>query len=286
MNYRLLALDMDGTSLTSEKVISPGTKAAIHAALKEGKDVFFATGRAPVEMEEHLRHFPEMRYVMYLSGAIVRDRVTGEDLHNVHIPLHIVEKIMEIAGKSRALVAIYASDGVFVEKTKRGHMDEYGCKCFEPLYEQCATWVEDLEEIAFDPKRRIHKVNFYCGSEGDWLLCAEELRKLPVSYASGIPNNEEISPLGVDKGKALCAMCEKLGIPVFQSIAVGDQSNDLSMIHMAGLGVAMGNATEEVKAAADVITDDCDHDGVAKVIETYLLLGRRCPEGADEGANG
>ena len=286
MNYRLLALDMDGTALTSEKVISPKTGEAIHTALAEGKHVFFATGRAPVEMEEHLRHFPDMRYVMYLSGAIVRDRVTGEDLHNVHIPIHIVEKIMEISRKRSALVAVYASDGVFVETNKRGRMAEYGCACFEPLYEQCATWVEDLEEIAFDPKRRIHKINFYCGSEGEWLLCAEELRKLPVSYASGIPNNEEISPLNVDKGRALSAMCKKLGIPVSMAIAVGDQSNDLSMIRAAGLGVAMGNATEEVKDAADVITDDCDHDGVAKVIETYLLHGRRCPEGADEGFHG
>ena len=146
--------------------------------------------------------------------------------------------------------------------------------------------VEDLEEIAFDPGRRIHKINFYCGSEAEWLLCAEELRKLPVSYASGIPNNEEISPLNVDKGRALAAMCERLGIPISQAIAVGDQSIDLSMIRAAGLGVAMGNATEGANAAADAVTDDCDHDGVAKVIETYLLHGRRCPEGADEGLNG
>ena len=80
-------------------------------------------------------------------------------------------------------------------------------------------------------------------------------------------------------------MCEALGIPVEQSIAVGDQSNDLTMIRIAGLGVAMGNATEEVKAVADTVTADCDHDGVAQVIEQYLLLGRRCPEGADEGCS-
>ena len=286
MNYRLLAMDMDGTVLTSNKVISPRTKEAIHGAIAAGKDVFFATGRAPIEMEEHLRYFPEMRYVMYLSGAIVRDRFTREDLHSVHISLHIVEKIMEIGKKRRALVAIYAGDGVFVEKTKRGRMAEYGCECFEPLYEQCATWVEDLEKTALDPGRKVYKVNFYCGSETEWLLCARELRKLPVSYASGIPNNEEISPLNVDKGTALAAMCEKLGVPIAQAIAVGDQSNDLAMIRAAGLGAAMGNATEEVKAAADIVTDDCDHDGVAKVIEKYLLQGRRCPEGADEGSNG
>ena len=62
-----------------------------------------------------------------------------------------------------------------------------------------------------------------------------------------------------------------LGIPISQAIAVGDQGNDLAMIRCAGLGVAMGNATEEVKAAAGAVTADCDHDGVAQVIETYLL---------------
>ena len=61
MPYQLLALDMDGTVLTSEKVISPKTEGAIHEALAAGKDVFFATGRAPIEMKEHLKHFSEMR---------------------------------------------------------------------------------------------------------------------------------------------------------------------------------------------------------------------------------
>ncbi|MBQ8264831.1 MAG: HAD family hydrolase [Oscillospiraceae bacterium] len=285
MPYQLLALDMDGTVLTSEKVISPKTEEAIHAALSCGKDVFFATGRAPIEMKEHLRHFPEMRYVMYLSGAIVRDLQTGKDLHNVNIPLHIVEKIMDIGKDKAALVAIYAGDGLYVEKSCRGRMKEFGCECFEPLYEACAVWVDDIKETALAHGHEVHKINFYCGSETEWLRCAEELKVLPVSRASGIPNNEEISPLGVDKGTALRAMCEALGIPVEQSIAVGDQSNDLTMIRIAGLGVAMGNATEEVKAAADTVTADCDHDGVAQLIEQYLLLGRRCPEGADEGCS-
>ena len=222
-------------------------------------------------MEEHLRHFPEMRYVMYLSGAIVRDRFTGEDLHNINIPLHIVEKIMEIGKKRRALVAIYAGDGVFVEKTKRGRMAEYGCECFEPLYEQCATWVEDLEKTALDPGRKVYKVNFYCGSEAEWRRCAAELKDLPVSRASGIPNNEEISPLGVDKGAALTAMCEKLGVDISRAIAVGDQGNDLTMIRAAGLGVAMGNAPDFVKAFADAVTETNINDGAAIAIEQYVL---------------
>lgn len=271
MNYRLLALDMDGTVLTSEKKISPKTQAAIHGALAAGKQVLFATGRAPIEMKEHLSSFPDMRYVMYLSGAIVRDLHGGKDLHAVHIPLHIVENIMNIAKDKAALMAVYAGDGLFVDKKCRGRMKEYGCDCFEPLYEQCAQWVDDIWETAIAHGHEVHKINFYCGSEAEWLHCAEELKELPVSRASGIPNNEELSPLGVDKGTALRAMCDALDIPVEAAIAVGDQGNDLSMIRVAGLGVAMGNATQEVKEAAKAVTADCDHDGVAEVIKTYLL---------------
>jgi Cof subfamily protein (haloacid dehalogenase superfamily) len=208
---------------------------------------------------------------MYLSGAIVRDLHTGKDIHSVNIPLHIVEKIMDISENKAALVAVYAGDGLFVDKKCRGRMAEYGCACFESLYEQCAQWVDDIRETAVTHGHEVHKINFYCGSEEEWLRCAKELRKLPVSCASGIPNNEELSPLGVDKGTALRAMCSVVGIPMEASIAVGDQGNDLAMICTAGLGIAMGNAAEEVKAAAKAVTADCDHNGVAEVIKTYLL---------------
>ena len=270
MEYQLLALDMDGTVLTSEKKISQKTQEAIHGALAAGKQVLFATGRAPIEMKEHLSSFPDMRYVMYLSGAIVRDLHAGKDLHAVHIPLHIVENIMDIAKDKAALVAVYAGDGLFVEKKFRGRMAEYGCECFAPLYEACAERVDDIRETALAHGHEVRKINFYCGSEAEWRRCAEELKKLPVQRASGIPNNEEVSPAGVDKGAALVSLCSALGLPVECAIAVGDQGNDLSMIRAAGLGVAMGNATEEVKAAADAVTADCDHDGVAEVIKTYL----------------
>ena len=271
MSYRLLAMDIDGTVLNSEKVITPRTEAAIRAAIAAGKDVFFATGRSPMEVKKELSAFPEMNYAMFVSGALVRDLKTGETVHSVHIPFPIVEKILDIGEKSRGFLGIYAGNNVYAEKKYRGHMGEYGCKCFEELYERCTIWVDDLREAAQEHREEVHKINFYFGNEEDYLACGEELKKLPVTRASGIPHNDEVSPCGVNKGEALLAMCEKLGIPVSETIAVGDQTNDLEMIRAAGLGVAMGNATEEVKAAADVITADCDHDGVAEIIEKYLL---------------
>ena len=81
----------------------------------------------------------------------------------------------------------------------------------------------------------------------------------------------EISAQGVDKGVGLKKLCEYLDIPIDQTIAVGDADNDLGALKYAGLAIAMGNANEHVKKIADVIVADCDHEGCAEAIETYLL---------------
>lgn len=271
MDYRLLALDMDGTVLTSEKVISPRTDAAIRCAMAAGKEVLFATGRAPAEMRAHLAQYPEMRYIICLSGATVMDLREKRDLNVVSFRPEVVEQIMSIGSGYDALAAVYAGEDVFLERKYRGRLGYFGCECFAKLYDQCAIWVEDISQAIAQRKNDVRKINFYFHTEEQWSDADARLSRLPVTHASGIPNNFEISPLGVDKGVGLTALCETLGIPISQAIAVGDQGNDLAMIRCAGLGVAMGNATDEVKAAAGAVTADCDHDGVAQVIETYLL---------------
>lgn len=81
----------------------------------------------------------------------------------------------------------------------------------------------------------------------------------------------ELVPLGIDKAKSIDVLLKKLGLTSEQCIACGDGYNDITMIQYAGLGVAMGNAVDEVKAAADIITATNDQDGVAKIIEEYMM---------------
>ena len=263
-DYRLIALDMDGTVLTGEKVISPRTAGAMQRALDEGKEVIFATGRCPGEMREHFAAFPDMKYAMCLSGALVQDIRTGRALADIPIPRDLAEKVLTLAEGLDAMVSVYAGEDVFAETRHRGNMAYFGCQCFAALYESCAVWVDNIRQA-------LYKINLYCHSEEVWHQAEALLKEIPLSYASGIPNNFEISPFGVDKGMGLEKLCEATGIPIAQTIAVGDEGNDLAMIRAAGLGVAMGNATQAVKEAADAHTSDCDHDGVAEVIETYLL---------------
>jgi Cof subfamily protein (haloacid dehalogenase superfamily) len=271
MEYRLLALDMDGTVLTSNKVISPRTEVAIQEALEKGKEVLFATGRCPSEMTEYIREFPAMKYAMCLSGALIFDVKSGQPMSAVTISRELAEQVLDLAGQLDAMVNIYAGPDVFVEKRRRGNMEYFNCQCFAALYDDCAVWVDDIRTVLDEKENQIYKINLYCHDQENWEKGAELLKELPLNYASGIPMNFEISPPGVNKGMGLETLCRVTGIPLSEMIAVGDEGNDLEMIKMAGLGVAMGNASDAVIEVADAMTADCDHDGVAEVIKHCLL---------------
>ena len=271
MPYRLLAMDMDGTVLNSQKIVTPRTDRAIRQALAAGKEVLFATGRCPTEVRPYLQQYPEMRYALCLSGAVIFDVAAGRTLEDVSFSPALTRQILNAAEQVDAMVAIYAGDDVFVERSRRPRMDYFCCDCFAALYDRCAVYVDTLQEALDREGNRVHKINLYCHTAEDWKKAGELLSGLPVTCARGIPNNFEVSPRGVSKGEGLRQLCRAAGIPMEEAIAVGDEGNDLTMVADAGLGVAMGNAAEAVKAAAKAVTADCDHDGVAEVIENYLL---------------
>ena len=101
-------------------------------------------------------------------------------------------------------------------------------------------------------------------------MFGKRLDEMGVNHPSGSIFNYEISAVGVSKAEGLQVLCDHLELSIRQSIACGDEGNDYDMIQAAGLGVAMGNAIEAIKEIADVVVADCDHDGVAEAIETYL----------------
>lgn len=267
--YRLLAMDMDGTVLNREKRITPRTEAAIRAALKAGKEVLFATGRCPSEAAEYLALFPAMRYVVYLSGALVRDVRTGRALVDEALSPALTEQVLSVADSVDAMVTVFAGDDIYVERRRRNELEYFNCACFGANYERNAIWVDDIREAP--AKGNVYKINFYCHNRAAWQNAMNRLAELPVVLSKGLSNNVEVTVRGTSKGTGLATICADADIPLSETIAVGDEDNDLSMIRVAGLGVAMANATAELREAANARTGDCDHDGVAAVIEKYLL---------------
>jgi len=176
MEYRLLAMDMDGTVLNSEKKITPRTQSAIRKALAGGKEVLFATGRSPSEVREYLNTFPGMNYVLCLSGALVLDLRRGKTLAETTIPRPLAEQILSAADGLDAMVTLYAGDDVFVERKRKGNMDYYGCQCFAKLYDDCAVWVENIRDVLDRYGDHIHKANIFCHSPEEWRKADDALR--------------------------------------------------------------------------------------------------------------
>ena len=270
MDYRILALDMDGTVLDSNRQIPPRTAQAIHKALAAGVHVLFATGRCKDEMDCYLKDFPDMKYVMLQAGATVYDLEEKRYLFTRAVPEETVHQIEAIGKKYDAAVSYYIGDHVIVWDHLLENMAYYNLEYYESVYKGIAIVEHRSGEYFLQDPKRAFKVNLHFHSYDEWVIGGEELKKLGVNFATTLPCDYEISNGKVDKGACLRKLCEVLDVPIGQTIAVGDSENDTAMIVAAGLGIAMGTSPQSVLDAADVVVGDSDHDAVADVIERYF----------------
>lgn len=270
MEYRLMAVDMDGTLLNSKKEITPRTVEAVRKALDEGYEVVFCTGRSFSEVEQYLKLFPQMRYAILCSGAVVKDLRTGENLTMKTVEADIAKSVVEASKGLEVNVLYFIGDGIYEAQSVRNKLEYYNCGMYRNLHENCANWVEDPYAVMLEHPDELVKINFYFHDEEEYRVMGSRLDEMGVNHPSGSIFNYEISAAHVSKAEGLQVLCDHLGISVEQSIACGDEGNDYEMIQAAGLGIAMDNAIAPIKVIADVVVADCDHDGVAEAIESYL----------------
>ena len=240
--YQLIAFDMDGTLLNSNKQISPETLNAIKLATDAGKTVILCTGRNLAELNAFTEIIPGLRYLDCVSGACVYDLKEKKTLYSQALDPGIVKKLMEFGMEEGAMIHVLSERSI-VQKDQQSHMADFHMGIYQTMFDQITDKLENI-------------YNSFC----------EE--PFPVLTES---TSLECSDKGIDKGVGLKKLCEHLGLPLEQTIAVGDADNDTMALKTAGLAVAMGNATEPIKALADVIVADCDHNGCAEAIDKYLL---------------
>lgn len=281
--YELIALDMDGTLLDSGQRITPRAKAAVREILAHGKQVVFATGRCRPQLEEYLECFPQMRYLICENGACVCDLKTGEDLFRRALPQQQVLHVMEAVEKEDVLAAFFIGNRSFMDRRTFLRMEEFGLESYRAVFAKSAVWVEDLFSFYRDRPLEVEKIALFFPSGNlnarDGLhrraqACArvqERIHSLPVTMAVSASGNMEITGEGVNKGTGLKLLCGHLGLPLSQTAAVGDGENDRELLRLAGLAVAMENASASIRAAAAVTVPDCDHDGAAVAMERYML---------------
>lgn len=271
-HYRMAAFDMDGTLLNREHQITPRVLTAIHKAAEAGRILALNTGRCLAELTEYIEILPEVRYVNCLSGALVLDTWTGETLFSAEVPEDTVLQLMALTSDEDLMLHLL-SRGSYAQADCIARMDAYQMATYQPMFMRLCTGVENIRCYYRAAPFTVNKVNFYHRSAADRVVTRARIEAagVPVTLADAEITSLECSPIGINKGVGLSMLAERLGFTMEDVIVVGDADNDRAALQVAGLPIAMANATPAIKAICKAEVADCDHDGCAEVIERYLL---------------
>ncbi len=275
---KMVGLDMDGTLLTTEKELTEHTREILREAISRGVAVIPATGRPLTGIPEEVLEFPGVRYAVASNGARIVDLEENRVIYEGLVSYETGRRVLEICSRYDSMLEIYYDGVSYADEEKLKRIDEYVPRAPMALYiAGTRQTVPDVMAMFKERKAPTDKVQALFRTKKECERAWKEVEKeVPdIEITGALSNNIEVNAKGVNKGKGLLILGELLGIRREEIMAVGDGSNDIAMLREAGLGVAMENATDEVKAAADVITLSNDEEGAAAAIEKYVLRDLR-----------
>ncbi|MDO4473855.1 MAG: HAD family hydrolase [Eubacteriales bacterium] len=271
MTYQLLATDIDGTLLNDKKEIPVENINAINHALDIGKTVVISSGRCVDECRHLFRAFPKMQYAICESGAYIYDIQNDQCIYSKQIDTATVETILNYIRTKDVMIQAMGHKHMVVSKKDMDQAEHFHIAQYRYHFQDNGSLVEDTFEFCKENNWYAEKICLYHTDAAEREITKKQFESLPVTLAYSEETSLEVSPLGIDKGNGLRILCEHLGIPLEQTIAVGDSYNDLQILKNCGLSVAVSNARDEIKEICDVIVADNNHAGVKEAIETYLL---------------
>lgn len=269
MSIKLVAIDLDGTLLNSDHHVSKENKQAIQKAKAQGVKIVLVTGRPlkgmlPILDECNLTEEGDIG--LTYNGGLVQWTRTGETLSQITLPKEDVIDVYKLSQDLELPCNFIDLDTVYAPSYPKDKPSLYS-KHMKALPFEPIDMVDLPEEFP------INKI-VMCWHQEE---LDEKIKEIPEVYHERYTimksryNLLEVLPKTVDKGKGLIQLSELLGIGLDEMMAIGDQENDLAMIQTAGTGVAMANATQIVKDAAQIITKSNDEHGVGYAIEQYVL---------------
>jgi len=266
-DYKVLALDLDGTLMTNEKKIAPAVKAAIYRMRDAGYHVVLASGR-PTPGMYHVADELEMKkyggYILSFNGGSIMNYQTGEIVYSQMVPSRLVEEIKEYAEEMHCSILTYKDGKIITNAADDKYVQKEAFITRMTVIEPLDFW----EEIDCPVNKFLITAEPDRAKEIVYDMADEFYGRLNIFRSE--PFFIEVCPLGIDKGRSLSKLLEILGYTREQLVACGDGYNDLTMIEYAGLGVAMENGCEEVKSKADYICPSNENDGIAHVIEKFF----------------
>ena len=267
MNYRMIVLDLDDTLLRDDRTVSELTRRRLLEAQQQGMIVVLASGRPTYAMQHLAKELCLAEYGGYFisfNGARITSCADQHILLSVDISHAQMCKLFDLAQEHGVYIQTYTEDHILVSKDNEYTQIEKEITGMDVI--ECADFKAEIPKTAVKAMMLEHPDRL---KEVEKALRPVVENELYMTITK--PFFLEFMNPAVDKGKSLVTLARHLNVPMEQVIAVGDSYNDISMIKAAGLGVAMGNAVEAVKQAADYETADNEHDGVARVVERFFL---------------
>lgn len=265
VGLKLLALDMDGTLLTSKKAVSRRTQDALCRLAARGIALALCTGRNADEALWSLGGTTgPIRYGVLVSGALTYDFETKRALEAHPIAAPVAEAIVRAAAAEEAMAALIYPDACICRAEDASHMDLFHMGIYQSMYQGVYHFADNLAGYIEEHPQDIVKAEVYHRSTESRARTRRRIEGLGVRLADAETTSLECSPEGISKAEGLEALSRELGIPLSDMAVAGDAANDLDALRAAGCAIAMGNAIPEVKKIADLVVADNDHDGIAE----------------------
>lgn len=271
---KMIAFDCDGTLLNDKKEMTAHTRNVLLRAMEQGIEVLAATGRPLTGVPKEVTALPGIRYALTSNGARIVDLKEQKVIYESTMPIHTAKQILDLFSQYDTYREVFIDGVGYSMASELEKAEEYVILPSMARYlKECRIGVQDLYEKLEKEKKQVDKVHALFKNISEKEKAFLQIKEIPNITATGaMENNIEVNALGVNKGIGLLKLGELLGIKREEIMACGDGMNDLEMIREAGLGVAMANAVQEVKDAADFVTDSNEKDGVAKAIEMFALV--------------
>ena len=265
--YKLLAFDMDGTVLNSDKKITPRTAAALNELSRRGIYVVVSSGRALAEMNDYREDLKAMNFGILVSGGLVYDFFKAAPIKIHAVDEETILNLIDFGLEERAMIHLLTINNSIARAEDIADMAAFGMGVYQGMFERICIRCEDFKKYVRENPGEVIKVNLYHRDKESRDRNFARMKNLNLSISFAEAWNLEASPANITKGSGLIELCDFLNINIDETVAIGDASNDTEILQTAGLAAAMGNASDEIKKLADFVTPDNDSDGVATAIE-------------------
>ena len=288
--YKLIAIDLDGTMLNKYGIITQNTKDVIKKVQEKGIEVIIASGRTINSVKNFSKEINSENYFISGNGAITYDIKNDKILYENVLSKNKAQQVIKICEENSIYYSVYTENGIITKNLNYNTLYYYKENLNKEEKEKThINIVQDVYNYIEEKDEKILKIMICDNNQLVFKSILKKIKEitdieiLDVSHMSRKLIKQgteeialeyfytEITSRNVDKWNALERLIEMLNITKEEVITIGDNANDIKMIRNAGLGVAMGESAPYIKEQANIVTESNDNDGVAKILQQYLL---------------